>query len=436
MNWQQLEDSFFRTAKRVIGRTLRENADETFYAVAIHESYRELDGPIAFPWLALNTLENLPQEDALGLKHNPPDWKWPDLDVTTQELERLWDQLQIEANRSTQAHWLRTEKRFVATIVRIVKRLYKEFKNHPRASDDFFCFFADEHGGLDLLKKCLPKKLLMHHFGEAFEAEAEREATVSSPVADRFERFRETLWDFDDELVAMGAEAIDFALGELAAENEPNTAARILGRIGIADSKVISVLRDEVLNSRRSAGSSAQALAMLGESDWLFAQTDSEETRANAIGGLVTRLRIGGNQGAEPVPLDYRPLEKILQKRCPKCDVIAAEELKPGSSYVDITKEDADEAVRGMQSEFVTIRQHAVCVAGERKLGAAAGKKLLPAIVERFGDEVPNVRRLAILALSYWKAAARPYHEEARKLIEDPDMDVRVYAFEYFGNTG
>jgi len=434
MNWQQLEDSFFRTAKRVIGRTLRENPKETFYAAAIHESYRELDGQIAFPWLALNTLENLPEGEDTGVKYNPPDWKWPDLEASTKELEKLWDQLQTEANRSSQAHWLKTEKRFVATMVRVAKRLYREFKDHPRVSQDFFVFFADEHEQLDLLKKCLPKKLLMHHFGEAFEAEAEREAVVNAPVADRFEKFREDLWDFEDELVAMGSEAVDFALGELISENQVSTAARIVGRIGIASEKVISTLRNEVLKSGKSAAWSACALGMLGDLDWLLEQTDSAKTRKHAVGGLVLPLRSFANETAQPIPLDYRPLEALLQKGCPHCDEIATEELRPGSVYVDIANDDVDEAVRGMKSEFVIIRQHAVCVAGERKLGAAAAKKLLPAIVERFQDEVPNVRRLAILALSYWKAKARPYHDEARKLIEDPDKDVRIFAFDRFGN--
>ena len=435
MNWQQLEDSFFRMAKRVIGRTLRENPDETFYAAAIHESYRELDGQIAFPWLALNTLENLPDGEDTGVKYNPPDWKWPDLEAPTKELEKLWGQLQTEANRSTQAHWLKTEKRFVATMVRVVKRLYREFKDSPNVSDEFFVFFADEDDQLDLLKKSLPKKLMMHHFGEAFEAEAEREAVVNAPVADRFEKFREDLWDFEDELVAMGSEAVEFALGELLAENNVSTAARIIGRIGIANEHVISTLRGEVLKSGKSAAWSARALAMLGDLDWLLEQTDSEKTRKHAVGGLVLPLRSFANEMAQPIPLDYRPLEALLQKGCSECEEIAAEELQPGSSYVDIAKDDVDEAVRGMQSEFVIIRQHAVCVAGERKLGAAAAKKMLPAIVERFQDEVPNVRRLAILALSYWKAKARPYHEEARKLIEDPDKDVRIFAFDRFGNV-
>jgi len=84
--------------------------------------------------------------------------------------------------------------------------------------------------------------------------------------------------------------------------------------------------------------------------------------------------------------------------------------------------------IRGMRPSHLIIRQHAVCVARERKLGTAAGKKLLPAIVERFQDSNANVRRLTILSLSYWKAAAKPFHAEARKLIDDPDANVRMYA--------
>jgi hypothetical protein len=433
MDWQQLEDSFFKTAKRLISGVLRENSDQTFYAFALHEYYAELDGDITFPLIAMNSLETLPQEedDGLSVKFNPADWQWIDLEVGTQELGRLWRQLDAEANRSSQVHWRRTEKKFLAIMVRVTKRLYREFKSHAQVTDDFVCFFAED----EYFEKSISKKLLQLHFAHILQAEEERNEVVGLSVSDRFERFREGLWEFEDELVEMGADAVEFALGELKSGNDPNTAARLLGRIGIADRHVIEALRHEVLMGSRPAAWCAQSLSILGDLDWLLAQTNLESTRKNAITGLTSPLTFWANRCGQSVPLNYRPLESLLEKRCAACDECAQKELKPGSSFIEITKVDVDEAVRGMQSDFVVIRQHAVCVAGERSLGKAAGKTLLPAIVERFQDDVPNVRRLAILALSYWKAAGRPFHDEARKLITDPDTDVRVYANSYFGGS-
>lgn len=430
MNWQQLEDSFFRTAKRLISGVLRDHSDQTFYAVALHEYYSELDGDITFPLIAMNSLERLSGK-SLETKFNPADWHWRDLQVETQELNRLWKQMDVEANRGSQTQWQKTEKKFLSTMVRVTKRLYQEFRSHAQVTDDFVCYFAED----ECFEKTIPKKLLQQHFPHVIEMAAEQKETASLPRADRFERFRESLWEFEDELVAMGEDAVEFVLSEFRSGKDRTAAARLLGRFGLTDQKVLNALRREVVKSGDAAAWSARSLGILGDSDWLLDQTDVESTREAAVHGLCAPYSIWANRCSQTVPLDYGPLESLLGKRCATCDAMVQEQLEPGSSFIEITRDDVAEAVRGMASEYVIIRQHAVCVAGERSLGKAAGKTLLPAIVERFQDEVPNVRRLAILALSEWKAAAKPYHEEARKLISDPDKDVRVFANIYFGNT-
>lgn len=67
---------------------------------------------------------------------------------------------------------------------------------------------------------------------------------------------------------------------------------------------------------------------------------------------------------------------------------------------------DLSELIRGLNSAHVVIRQHAAFVAGDRALGKAVSKKLLPTLAEKLTDPVPNVRLLALLALSYWKSDA------------------------------
>jgi hypothetical protein len=163
---------------------------------------------------------------------------------------------------------------------------------------------------------------------------------------------------------------------------------------------------------------------LLGDTDWLFSQTDDELTRENAVVGICAPAR--GAWASQP--LDYR----LLEKSCPACDEIAAEQMV---GHREIVTNEINEILRGMESRHVMIRRHAVSGADARHLGSAAGKKLLLAIVERFSDEDANVRRVTLLVLSYWKRAGKPYHDEARKLADDPSLDVRGTAVEYFGRS-
>ena len=438
MNWTQLENAFFEIAKREIGTVLAENQNHTFYAVALHDSYRELDGEIGFPMLAMSSMESLLERTGDGedveIKYNPADWKWHNIELETDDLGDVALELHEAANRGTQAQWRRTEKRFMASMIRVVKCIFREFKDHHKTSDDFVCYFDDEDGGLEVIRKCMPAKLLRHHFSTFFESAEQpvqpvqtASSSAASSSADTFERYREGMWQFDDKLVAMGADAVDFALGELKSERNSNTAAQVLGRIGIADNRVIEALRREVTDSTKAGYTSAEALSLLGDTDWLFGKTDEELTRGNAVVGICAPLR--GAWSSQP--LDYRLLERLLEKKCPACDEIAAEQM---GGCREIAKIEIDEILRGMQSRHAIVRRHAVNSADARHLGSAIGKKVLPAIVERFNDEDANIRRLALLVLSYWKRAGKPYHDEARKLADDPNIDVRGTAIEYFGH--
>jgi HEAT repeat protein len=64
--------------------------------------------------------------------------------------------------------------------------------------------------------------------------------------------------------------------------------------------------------------------------------------------------------------------------------------------------------------------------------GKAAGKRILPALAERLGDKSPNVRRLALVFLSRWKSAVKPFHAEIKKLRRDKETQVRRMAKHVF----
>ena len=144
--------------------------------------------------------------------------------------------------------------------------------------------------------------------------------------------------------------------------------------------------------------------------------------------GILTRLTERASDRIEPLPLDYQYAERLLAMRSASIRRQVADELKPGSSRIRIAPEDIEEALRGLASDELILRQHAVCVLGDRRLGVQCGKRILPALAERLNDSVANMRRLALLQLSNWKAAARPYRDQMKLLIKDKDASVRQCA--------
>ncbi len=70
------------------------------------------------------------------------------------------------------------------------------------------------------------------------------------------------------------------------------------------------------------------------------------------------------------------------------------------------------------------IREHAVLVLGDRRLGKRASERILPALALRLQDRNANVRRLAVLAITYWKKIAKPYASQIRKMFNDQDNGV------------
>ena len=126
LDWNRFEEAFANRARRMIAKVVRDHPGHQFYALALYESYRELDGQITLPWVAVNCLEGLQaskdgEQDVA--KYLPPDWKWNEIAVRTKEIDNFTVALQDEANRSTQAHWYRTEKRFLAVMEAIVPGL-------------------------------------------------------------------------------------------------------------------------------------------------------------------------------------------------------------------------------------------------------------------------------------------------------------------------
>jgi hypothetical protein len=431
MDWKRLEDAFAKKAQSTLDGLMRKHPGHRFYAIALHECYRELDGQITLPLVAANSVQRLPSakngEDA-AYEYNPADWRWSAVRVTTKELTQLHAALEEEANRSTQYHWLNIEKRFMATMVRATKRLYAAFKEHPQTTSDFIAYFDDEHGDIDLIRACVPKRMFLKHFGDVEASASAERASAALPQSQLLSRYMSDLGEHEDQIAKLGEAAIDPLIAALKDVEHGTTAARLLGRIGVADAKVIRALRREVGKPNYLGNWSARSLGLLSDGEYLLKLADENMTRKNAISGLATPLQGWADSAANHIPLDYRLLERLLDKKCRKCNHLAKEELKPGCTYCHIQSADIDEALRGLTSRHVMIRQHAVCVLGERSLGKAAAKRVLPVLAERLNDPHPNVRRLALLSISDWKGEAKLYRDELKKRLKDSDADVRYTA--------
>ncbi|WP_197172361.1 DUF4303 domain-containing protein [Novipirellula aureliae] len=428
MDWKEVEATFLREAEQAVERWAKKNRRHHAYAFAFHESYRELDGQIAFPFLGVNSIEFLEDDqgtDDVKLEWNSADWNWENI-LAVQPIDKLGKLVCDEATKSTQAHWYRTEKRFVAMVVRVARALRKKFAKHANVTPDFVVYFDDEDGGLELVKKCVPAKLYNKHF---FEYEEDELSGLSENA--KFEEYLSNPWLYEDELVAMGKQAIDPLRNILQDPERGWSAAAVLGDLGVKDSTVLERLRKEVKSVRKQGAAElcAMTLGLWDDLDFLFKLVKSKKTQTVAVYGILVRLKSRAGRQPEPIPLDYEPVERLLALRTSAISRFIRKELEPGSSFIEIKPADVDEAIRGLTSQSVVIRQHAVCVLGERGLGKAVGKRVLPELAKRLYDKVPNVRRLALLAISDWKAAAKPYHAEMKKLQkEDPDPDVRFWA--------
>jgi hypothetical protein len=426
-DWKAFEAALLAELTAALQRFAKEHGKETFYAVALYGVSRELDGLLALPLLAASSVEKGPPPDKpptfWGARFNPADWPYQEIGLGSKPALKLEQQLTAEATRSTPAHWRATEKTYFQVLVRIAGAL-RDATGALERTADFVCFWHDEEGGEDLARKTIDKALWTKLFAREAAQKRERARVAKQPAAERAAFLVTRFGSFDGvdtetaqrELLAMGAEAVDALVAKVGDKRDGWTAAKVLGQIGITTPAAIKALR-----ARASEHWFAKALGMLGDHAWL-----AEQKRDIAVSGLSARLK-AITQGGPPRPLDYAPLEAYLAKNN---DARAAfeKELAPGSSYVQIQKADVDEAVRGLASKYAVVRWHAAAVLGDRELGAAAGAKALPVLATLLDDRNTLVRRLAVLSLSYWKAAAKPYHDAIRALADDPDPVIRSVA--------
>jgi hypothetical protein len=365
-------------------------------AAALDGLYAETDGIITAPLLYLNG----DGEDM----DSPADWK-TGLDGWA---PAPWiDALTAEACSGTVSHWEDIFARYQDVLVRVCVAAGTHL--------GIPVFFVNHDCYEETLARCLTPSQLSSLFPNVVATRAERGRVSALPPREQIAYYISRLTRADGlihseeaqkALRTFGSAAIPALLPLLRKSKHTWLAAKLLAGIGVPDGTVISALSAALPASTPDSPAqlwSCRALALLGRLDLVLASAPgvSSEALAAAVTARYTSFR---DDGAHPLLLDYLPLEDFLSgspENAPK----VADELKPGRSYCVISPAEVPKALRGTTSPYVLVRKHAVCVLGDRGLGDAAGRQVIPQLRAVAGtDPDSEVRRLAALSLQYWKA--------------------------------
>ncbi len=388
-------DAFREALQTALLEAASAEAGGPWRAAALEGLYAETDGVIKVPMLYLN--------DDGEYMDLPTDWK-----VGLCWAPELWiNALIAEACSGTVSHWEDIFARYQDVLVQICVA--------AGARLGIPVFFVDQDCYEETLARCLTPPQLRSLFPEVVATQAERARVSALPPGEQIAYYISRLnhsgdlinWEEAQEtLRAFGSAAIPALLPLLRNSEHAWLAADLLAQIGVPDATVLSALSAALSASTPDSAAqlwSCRALAQLGRLDLVLASAAglSREALATAVTARYTAFR---DHGVHPLLLDYLPLEDFLSAY-PGILLEVADELKPGHSYCIISPAEVPEALRGTTSPYVLVRKHAVCVLGERRLGDAVGRQVIPqlrAIAETDPDS--EVRRLAALSLQWWKA--------------------------------
>lgn len=409
MNWKALEQALFDAASQAL-QTLLDEGGSPVYAAAFHASYREEEAHLSLPSFAANSLEALsedspdPTDESFdSVKWNPADWRW-DWEICAQApFLRLEDELQAHANRLGPRQWRAAERRLLVTVSRAARTLGRHFAGHPGVTPGFVVFFHDFAGAIALAKRSMTRR----QFEDNFPVERAIENTVREiarlPLAEQVAYYVGRLSCFDgitgEEaerwLIANGLAAQEVLLERLEDSGNPATIARILGLAGLTDVRVIQALRRQAIEAREQSTRRwcSSALGYLGDHDWL-----GQQAPAVAVKGTCANFDGFRWRGKQPPMLDYRPVERLLERR-PQLQAATEEVLGSVYSQIDTTQADVTEALRGLASTHVIIRRHAAAGLNNRGLLPDDAQRAIEALRLASQDADEQVRLAADLGL-------------------------------------
>ena len=159
LDWASFERVLVDGLVQAVRSTIAEHPDERFYAAALDRIYRETDGQISLPSLAMNSVEalaRLPAEEQTDVRWSAADWDHYDDEWLAEDLTRDWArQLTAEACRGTPRQWEATFRRYLSMLVRVCKRASVALRTSGVTDRDFVVLLLDDEYHETLIKRVL-----------------------------------------------------------------------------------------------------------------------------------------------------------------------------------------------------------------------------------------------------------------------------------------
>jgi hypothetical protein len=412
LNWAAFADELVRALVSEVRQAIKTHPGEEFYAAALFEVYRETEGVISLPQLSLQSaqgLSGLSTSEREAIWWSPPDWDryLDDWLPGAADWER---ELTAEACAGDRAHWREAFHRYQEMLVEVCLRAREILRPDGGPASRMLVLVIDDEHYERLIRACVTEAEEAEHFpGFAADA-AERERVAALPEPEQAAYYVAALEAHDgrfnreevhERLLGLGSAAVPELLEVLRHKGRAWQAAKLLADLGDASPRVAGALAIGLVRLKGSdLAWTARALSRLGHLDLVFDAGVDGETLVEAVTAPFTSFR---DHGRAPSGLDYRPLELFLDRQ-PGHTLAVERALKPGTSYCGLRVSEVDEAIRGLSSPHRVIRQHAVCVLGDRGLGPEVGERVIPLLARASdADPEPEVRRLAGLALGWWR---------------------------------
>jgi hypothetical protein len=439
VDWARFEQAMADAVVDTVRATVAQRPEQHFYAAAFGEIYAETDGVITLPMFGMNSVEALlehPDDERDDLRWSLADWVDCDLDWLPAQEHRRWQEaITGHARRGSTRQWDDTFGRYLTALVTACRQARRRLRDEGAVDQDFVVLVFHNDDPEALLRALLSAAEMRRLFPVYDQRHAELARVAALPPAGQARYYASRLGVFDGPVTGEEAARALLPLGRAAAEEllprlrdrgRAWEAAKLLADLGRPDADVIDALTAAV---RRLDGSdlrwAACALARLGRLDVVLGQALPQDVVAAAVAAPYKSFR---DHGQHPPPLDYAPLEDVLTRR-PELAAGLDDELKPGVPPCQITAAEVGAALGGLRSPHALVRRHAVTVLGDRALGPAEGRRVLPALCRTAADDPdPSVRRLAVLSLRWWQRDAHPYADTVRTALDDPDPAVRSAA--------
>ncbi|WP_312689346.1 DUF4303 domain-containing protein [Kosakonia sp.] len=394
-DWRGLEAAAINSMVNAVRQVHQQYPDEQIYAAMFHAFYGDGE-QMSWPCIATGTEESLAQRVAYyqrELGYTTPaealseELRWSGADLPhcqeiDEEGERWADACQaFAAQDGTFSGWENVYNRFLHIFPKAAKKARKQLLDEGIVSKAFIAIAADE--AEELVPLSLTKTQIARHFPR-FDAEAvERQRIAGLPVDQQLAELvpqvvgsapRGILYgDYEALLKPLGKAAVTPLCAVIRGEQPGDKwkASMLLAEINVSTDEAtaaLCLLLDDPAADESDRRWAAAALARLDQMACIAARVPALPLDI-AAGGLAGPYRAFREDGHFR-PLDYRPLEQVLEQ-FPQLEPALAQELAPGRGYCRITATEVAAARAGLASRWRVIREHAAAVleAFEDKLG-------------------------------------------------------------------